>query len=585
VKKIFKKEHQKGQVAIFIALIFQVLFVFFAMLINVGLLVHHKINLQNSVDLAAYYGAMKQAEVMNAIAHVNFQIRQSMKLMTFRYRHLGQFGYTKYPGNANPLDTDEDSGVFPQFCSLYLPFDYMKSNENYCRESGEKKPYTIRLPPLPNSGGHSLFGFNDAFVGAVDSARTAIRDDCRKKRALSIFTLLLFNRAYKLDVAQRKQLAVNLARRISEPADKMKDIDNESIKEGIEKTLEKNLTYQNKESKPEITIENSFSSEKCGNPEDPDAPPKWLVEKFFWPIYWSFLANCSADGSEATSYEGAPISLLDDLKAGPLAPIINQTLADPTFGNAIQDLYELMGEPDGTVPKTNYYKSTTGFEKNPWCMSYIAVKVKTKPKIPFSLPFGQVELEAKAYAKPFGATIGPWAKSKWDASSDYSNTGEDVDTVTPIRMRPGQTMDNTMANDPKFILDFPRYVGDVVGTKSNLTMNSYYTSFNNSRKINLMSLTFWNHLFDPRDDLFTPGTNGDFLTWSPNGASDENAMKLRDLEIAAILPDQFDVAYYSVEPDYYRNYYLRLNQPKQEFKFPIRGDLGMQHKQGVAQAP
>lgn len=47
------RKNQKGQVAIFVALIFQVLFVFFAVLINVGLLVHHKINLQHSTDLAA----------------------------------------------------------------------------------------------------------------------------------------------------------------------------------------------------------------------------------------------------------------------------------------------------------------------------------------------------------------------------------------------------------------------------------------------------------------------------------------------------------------------------------------------------
>ena len=36
--------------AIFVALIFQVLFVLFAMAINVALIVHDKINLQNSVD-------------------------------------------------------------------------------------------------------------------------------------------------------------------------------------------------------------------------------------------------------------------------------------------------------------------------------------------------------------------------------------------------------------------------------------------------------------------------------------------------------------------------------------------------------
>ncbi len=38
---------------ILVAIIFQVLFIFFAMVINVGLLIHDKINLQNSADIAA----------------------------------------------------------------------------------------------------------------------------------------------------------------------------------------------------------------------------------------------------------------------------------------------------------------------------------------------------------------------------------------------------------------------------------------------------------------------------------------------------------------------------------------------------
>ena len=66
--------NSRGQAAIFVALIFNVLFVFFAMAINVGLVVHDKINLQNSADLAAYYAASKQAEMLNVIAHQNYQI-------------------------------------------------------------------------------------------------------------------------------------------------------------------------------------------------------------------------------------------------------------------------------------------------------------------------------------------------------------------------------------------------------------------------------------------------------------------------------------------------------------------------------
>src|ERR1700722_2583132 len=88
---------QRGQAAIFVALMFNVLFVFFAMSINVALVVHDKINLQNSVDMAAYYAAAKQSEILNVIAHENYIIRQAWKLLAWRYRVLGTMGYYQPP--------------------------------------------------------------------------------------------------------------------------------------------------------------------------------------------------------------------------------------------------------------------------------------------------------------------------------------------------------------------------------------------------------------------------------------------------------------------------------------------------------
>ena len=81
-----------GQMTVFVALIFQVLFVFFAMAINIGLVIHDKINLQNSVDLGAYYGAQKMAEILNVMGHINFQIRQDYKLLAYRMRVIGGMG-------------------------------------------------------------------------------------------------------------------------------------------------------------------------------------------------------------------------------------------------------------------------------------------------------------------------------------------------------------------------------------------------------------------------------------------------------------------------------------------------------------
>mgnify|MGYP002623770690 FL=1 len=126
---------QRGQMAIFVALIFQVLFVFFAMAINVALIIHDKINLQNSVDLAAYYAASKQAELLNAMAHQNYQIRQAWKLYAWRYRVLGTTGLlaaklhpSRLPEDHASITESEYNGAsvsnrseFPVVCVNYQP--------------------------------------------------------------------------------------------------------------------------------------------------------------------------------------------------------------------------------------------------------------------------------------------------------------------------------------------------------------------------------------------------------------------------------------------------------------------------------
>ena len=112
-KKKIRRLHPTGQLSIFIVLIFQALFILFAMSLNVALVVHDKINLQNSVDIAAYYGAMKQAEMMNAIAHINYQIRQSWKLLVWRYRVLGSMGVTHNSASSPTFnDTEHIFRVF-----------------------------------------------------------------------------------------------------------------------------------------------------------------------------------------------------------------------------------------------------------------------------------------------------------------------------------------------------------------------------------------------------------------------------------------------------------------------------------------
>ena len=60
-------QNQRGQVAIFIALISTLLFMLFGMTINFAMLVHEKINLQNAADMAAYAGAAPQARPLHIL--------------------------------------------------------------------------------------------------------------------------------------------------------------------------------------------------------------------------------------------------------------------------------------------------------------------------------------------------------------------------------------------------------------------------------------------------------------------------------------------------------------------------------------
>ena len=102
------KKLKRGQIVVFMVLIFQMLFVFISMMVNIGLVVHDKINLQNAVDLSAIYGAQRQAEILNALAHINYQIRQSYKLMAWRYFILGNLG-ANYSTDYRITDTGPDS--------------------------------------------------------------------------------------------------------------------------------------------------------------------------------------------------------------------------------------------------------------------------------------------------------------------------------------------------------------------------------------------------------------------------------------------------------------------------------------------
>jgi len=211
---------ETGQMSIFVALIFQVLFVFFAMVVNIGLIVHDKINLQNAVDLGAYYAAERQAEILNEIAHINYQIRQDYKLMTWRYRVLGtlgrQAGNNDLDVNGMPPARTPDGFPLqerpypmlgneqPSICIKNIAWDTVvqgASRENYCF-----RPYnsTTQLTPITPILAPWVPGIGNMHASETLSRATQLSNCQETGPANWRFTMQVVY-GYKLAIATRKE--------------------------------------------------------------------------------------------------------------------------------------------------------------------------------------------------------------------------------------------------------------------------------------------------------------------------------------------------------------------------------------------
>lgn len=588
---------QKGQIAIFVALIFQVLFVFFAMVVNVGLIVHHKINLQNSVDLAAYYGAMKQAEVMNAVAHVNYQLRQAYKLLIWRYRHVGMAGETySHPydslggsmrgtGNVDQEFKGPDGAkCSARFCVNYPVFNIQEPNEYYCRDICREVKITLLGVPSVSGINFALAeGMLGGLARSIEEASKALvdktRKHCRERSALNWFALARFIVSYKQEQQARKAILNHLANSISYATEDLQDIDGESVRKGVLTTLYRNLSYPNQEQIDPVNggkgggnfkFYNSLGDPNCsGSKGEKRIPPKWLNEVFLKPLYISLQGLC--DGATSVGYKPTMMNSGDGSYSGPL-------YGDGLDPAAVNTLVTMMADPgDLNVPVNRSWHTTLGVEKNPWCMAYVAVEAATTPKVPFN-PFGPVKLKARAFAKPFGGTIGPWYYNKWPQGSRSSQGGipDRVDPTLPPRVTTGEVPPGYTEHESQ--PDFSRYTGDKIGNKSTMTMGHVAKAlWDKHRPPSQAAWDIWSHLPATGSGLLGPDNTGDTLAWSPSGS----VPVMRDLELGFILPDQFDVTYYSIEPDFWRNYALRLRKRSDLSGVHIRGDLGYRRGAGA----
>lgn len=578
------RQNQKGQVAIFVALIFQVIFVFFALLINVGLLVHHKINLQQSTDLAAYYGAMKQAEMLNVIGHVNFQIRQAWKLMTWRYRILGTFGQIWTGNNSDPdfplkigsnpaanapirfTDTDRKCAILgglyngndiPVYCYAHEGFSDWSSNnkETQCKvDCGTLNDAAIVIPKISNTGNFNWGSGNvsGAVNSAINTANLLGAELCRKTTLVGAGNLANILASFYSSVEPKKKLIEIIAKNLAGAKSQFTDLDGNLVELGAKNTFNNNLTEANLKSVQRFEVLNGLSDENPSNNDCSDVETTFNRIKFQMIQYFMRVCDTTGGAMQDASVQSVFNSTGDDLntKIKNVLAVLNK--AD--IGDFLRNMI--------------FTEMYIGYEKNPWCQSYYGVRSTAEPKIPF-LPISKVKINAIAFAKPFGGSIGPWYFDRWESNSTESFSANKVDTALPNRkVNPGAT--GSPKDNIDLLLNYSNYVGDTKGL-SDYHYIAIYHDFLLNRNITAESMASKVHSsLLPSNGFFTKptqNTSPQMLDWAgitkdmseadydPLPKNGNSNTLVRDIEISVVAPNQFDLAYYSIDSDFYNNYY------------------------------
>lgn len=551
-----KSPRERGQITIFLVMVFPIFFVFFAMVMNIGLVVHEKISVQNAADLAAIYGAQRQAELLNAIGHTNYQIRQAWKLFAYRIRVFGDFGRTSHPlrdalGRGSPTVTGNYNEAWPGALVGEVAADQQQippavcirhggwvtdprqvtnsAGDNLCKSNGNV--VGVRIPRLPQI---TVIMPWDAIVkSSFQNVQRQIDNQCAGAGAGNWQMAAAFMAMYRLDVRNKLQRIAEFKKRLENGT----DIRGQSIALGVRKTFKANLTAAVSEDFDFSWI-NSLSNGSAAFNER-----NWLRINYIYPMVY-FVGQSQI--SQAVGCAGNIASLVE-------AFINPQKIDNTTNPSVLQRHGYLQGGNKGLLamlsvdntdaaamewnPASPLYQfsSNIGVEKNPWIAIYSGVRASVSALKPF-FPIGNSHnVTAESYAMPFGASVGPWFRSTWPAGSSRSQ-GVPTDPLLPDIFEP-QAQSGTPAISFRNIPNYSRFPGDLVGLGSVSSLQE--------------PALLWPKVGTSFRGLYTEDFIETFASDAlMGGGGNSQVPKLMSsrLELLAVMPDLFDLTYYSIEP-------------------------------------
>lgn len=405
LKRLPKEEHsaQKGQLSIMIAIMMSTFILLFAFVVNTGMLINAKINLQNAADLAAYAGASVQARQLTQISYLNYEMRRQWKKFLFRMFVLGNMSKDSFPkastgagAQKTPMaysQIDPDTRVVtnygtPVTCIIF-------NDDNYCALSTLPK---ISIPPSA-----PLDGINETLRDQLKQIESIRQNNCNgialTNKILNYYWLfnadptmnqatqsfsIFGNTAIARVLPNITQVLVGLVRGLGiVPREIILRFRIRTLNEYLNHPPETGLSYS--------TVQSYLSS------QDPVQYERSI--QAFLSAYYTLGNHTFPESSIRMDELQNPLQLkLNEIKTPFDVWALDMNLGAPDADGASNCSASLV--PFSIKPLT------LGVWKDPTALTYYAVKLSAKARVLFS-PFGDIEMKAYAAARPFGSRIGP----------------------------------------------------------------------------------------------------------------------------------------------------------------------------------
>ena len=576
-------KNKRGQTVVFIILVFQVLFILFAMSLNVAMVVYDKINLQNSLDLAAYYGAKKQTEVLNAMAHINYQMRQNWKLLAWRYRILGTLAqpegeHTSERGKLYwcPQDKNEEAscesnhnnhcrksadlfrvaGIYPNYCDhqyyTCISQDLWRrginaDDQNFCKLA------EIQITPI-NALPLTAAFLPEAHKGkaATNLLQNRISASCPMEGLLNWLMTQVFLTHFRLDQKDRKIMMEEIYNRTLKEG---KDLDGNDIFEGAKKVFFGNLTNTNSKNVENLADYSLIEFQSFQQKEFKDLFERLDVRPtlLFADVFGEFrgtATNCTvkkrvhfevSDGSVKISFQEF---IKDRIRQGQTHLIVQILRNKPDLFDVNQQFYS--DEDPFAILSLSFFK-----KKDEILYYGLKSEFDYMDHQIFSLNLSSgIQFKASAFAKAFGASFGPQPNQS--------------DPFIPTQRKDTALQFVVNASDPTLMLyvhqpNFSRWPGDSWG----LVDKRLHDPNNNNRWVFLnkhisYDYDFIHRVYSIQDYLHL--TVFESLAGDPLARIENHDFRTfsRLMELMAVYPDLYDVSYYSILGNYHETYFPKI---------------------------